>query len=258
MALYGQYKQDRWLILLARACGLRHGCIMECGAFDGVTFSNSRALIERGWRGVLIDADDRNIASLRQQYHGSSDVSVVHAALSDRGGVTRFYRVVGAEGGGATAAIGSVELRAKDRWSSDYSWESVDVKAMTIETAMTQAPQGLADVIVLDIEGGELAALSGIGQAQGGALTIALVEYNQRRTAIVASLQALGLTIWADNGHDIFAIRSSALSWPTKWVLSPLGRLVTFGYRIRSIIVRAIRTRQAAVAGTPLDGDFGP
>ena len=46
----------------------RNKWVLECGASDGVFFSNSRKLIEEGWFGVLVEADPAQFEKLTALY----------------------------------------------------------------------------------------------------------------------------------------------------------------------------------------------
>lgn len=58
------------------------GKLLEIGAFDGTTFSNSRALLECGWTGVLVEPDPFNLVKLITNTHPSA--KIVCAAVSDK------------------------------------------------------------------------------------------------------------------------------------------------------------------------------
>lgn len=59
------------------------GNLLEIGAFDGITFSNTRALLERGWRGLLVEPDPRNVVKLIENC-ASFDVKIMPVAVGDR------------------------------------------------------------------------------------------------------------------------------------------------------------------------------
>lgn len=56
------------------------GNLLEIGAFDGITFSNTRALLELGWCGDLVEPDPRNVAKLIENCAGLS-VEIIPAAV---------------------------------------------------------------------------------------------------------------------------------------------------------------------------------
>ena len=55
----------------------------EFGAWDGVYLSNTRALIERGRRGVLIEADPERFDRLREKYPPGSGHITINAYVDD-------------------------------------------------------------------------------------------------------------------------------------------------------------------------------
>ena len=64
------------------------GWCVECGAWDGLEMSNTAELIRnRGWRGVLIEADDVNFSHLLANYQGFPGASCLHAGISKANGL---------------------------------------------------------------------------------------------------------------------------------------------------------------------------
>lgn len=54
---YSQFGEDGVLQAIFSAIGAENEWCFECGASDGLFFSNTRRLIERGWSAVLVEAD---------------------------------------------------------------------------------------------------------------------------------------------------------------------------------------------------------
>lgn len=48
--------------------GLKTGHLVDLGAGDGVTMSNTRALIERGWTGALVDGDPKGAKDVHKAW----------------------------------------------------------------------------------------------------------------------------------------------------------------------------------------------
>lgn len=78
MTSYSQYEEDRIYVPLLP----QHGRLMEIGAYHPMTFSNSRALIERGWSALLIDPSPYAVQSLLDEYGRMYGVTIVQAAVS--------------------------------------------------------------------------------------------------------------------------------------------------------------------------------
>ena len=62
------------------------GTFLDVGANDGVTLSNTRALAERGWRGVLIEPSPKAFALLKENYKGKDGFYFYPFALGETNG----------------------------------------------------------------------------------------------------------------------------------------------------------------------------
>ncbi len=56
----------------------------EFGAWDGLHFSNTRLLVERGWSALLIEADEQKFARLEKNNAGFPSVHAVRALVTGR------------------------------------------------------------------------------------------------------------------------------------------------------------------------------
>ena len=59
MNKYSQNGEEAVILETLAALGIEKGHLVDLGAGDGVTMSNTRALIERGWTGNLYDGDPK-------------------------------------------------------------------------------------------------------------------------------------------------------------------------------------------------------
>jgi FkbM family methyltransferase len=57
------------------------GRFLDLGAFDGLTGSNTRALSDQGWEGVLVEADPRAFVRLLGNHQGNPKMSCVLGAV---------------------------------------------------------------------------------------------------------------------------------------------------------------------------------
>lgn len=65
---YSQFGEDGILAAIFDRIGTENRWVMECGAADGLFFSNSRKLIEQEWSAVLIEGDREQYAKLSNLY----------------------------------------------------------------------------------------------------------------------------------------------------------------------------------------------
>src|SRR6188768_2156012 len=78
--MYSQSNEEQFR--LDHFNGKTDGCFMDVGAYQGTTFSNTRALAELGWSGVCIEPSPPAFWGLMQNYKGNTVVKLVNAAIS--------------------------------------------------------------------------------------------------------------------------------------------------------------------------------
>lgn len=81
--MYSQYGEDDLFLPLLAA---RSGRLLDIGAWDPITFSNSRALIERGWSAVLLEPSPGPLRNLVSAYADNPKVQVIGGAVTVEGG----------------------------------------------------------------------------------------------------------------------------------------------------------------------------
>jgi hypothetical protein len=65
---YSQNGEQEHILHYLDTIGLKTGHLVDLGAGDGVTMSNTRALIERGWSGHLFDGDPKGAKDVDQMW----------------------------------------------------------------------------------------------------------------------------------------------------------------------------------------------
>jgi len=88
--MYSQNDEEEFLVKLF--AGKPPGRFLDIGAYDGITMSNTRRLLELGWSGVLVEAHWGNFESLCQNCKDFSDrATLVCAALAPKAGLRRLW-----------------------------------------------------------------------------------------------------------------------------------------------------------------------
>lgn len=80
---YSQSGEEGLISRIMEILGKERGLCCEFGAWDGIHLSNTRQLMERGWRGLMIEADADRFKDLLQTYPPSSDAVSVCAYVDD-------------------------------------------------------------------------------------------------------------------------------------------------------------------------------
>jgi FkbM family methyltransferase len=132
---------------------------VEVGMIDGVRFSNTLALERMGWRGLCVEAHPGFIDQVRANRPGSR---VMHAAAADVSGpAMTFYAD---PRGDLSSLIRRDEKEMKARFGPWYQGvTAVSVPVRTLDEMLTEvnAPREF-ELLSIDIEGGEPAALKGL------------------------------------------------------------------------------------------------
>lgn len=68
------------------------GTLLDIGANDGITFSNSRALLELGWYGVLVEPSEKTFEQLTKNCEPFIRQVILHnVGIADFNGTAEFY-----------------------------------------------------------------------------------------------------------------------------------------------------------------------
>lgn len=199
--LPAQHGED--LILFDFFQGRRNGVFVEVGAYDGVNLSNTYFLEALGWNGVLVEA---NPERYRQCVASRPFSRSVHAAAVSDGSVREIVLSIPiGDGGLDTLAFTEAGEAHKQRVSrSTATVQQVSVPALTLDEILAPL-SGPIDVMSIDIEGGELAALKGL-DLQRFRPTVLIIEDNSagRETSVKDYLAARGYAERMRLGANVF------------------------------------------------------
>jgi hypothetical protein len=93
---YSQSGEQGIILRIFEVLGLKSGLCCEFGAWDGIYLSNTRALMDRGWRGLMIEADEARFTDLRKTYPAGSHAICVNALVD--AGTRSLAKVASAAG----------------------------------------------------------------------------------------------------------------------------------------------------------------
>src|SRR5690349_15581536 len=91
--MYSQNAEEKIIIEYFEKNSLGYqGTLLDIGANDGKTLSNSLALIEHGWKAVLIEPDADAFGKLIELHGTNSNVICRNVAIADEDGEMDFYK----------------------------------------------------------------------------------------------------------------------------------------------------------------------
>ena len=65
---YSQSGEQEHILHVFDVLGIKKGHLVDLGASDGLTMSNSRALLDKGWTGTLVDGDPKGASDVHQAW----------------------------------------------------------------------------------------------------------------------------------------------------------------------------------------------
>jgi len=151
---YAQYGEDKILNEIFQ--GKTKGVCVEVGGYDGVTGSNSYFFEKLGWKCLVIEP----MPEFCEKIRSFRKCDVAEVAASNQNGEVGFHVAVGVE----TLSTIEQEKSHFDRIRSLSADEikKIQIKTEKLDVILTQRNYKEIDFLTIDVEGHELAVLSGM------------------------------------------------------------------------------------------------
>jgi len=174
-----RYSQNNEQDHILNYFGDQIGTALDLGANDSVTFSNSRALILKGWSGVLVDASLEACNRARFHSQGRIDVEVHNVAIADRDGWVTLHESGPHATPGDTALLSSIIEAETVRWKPTTEFTTKTVPCLTVASLLARSQFKAFEFITIDVEGMDLCALEQLDLTALGTRMV-IVEVNDR------------------------------------------------------------------------------
>jgi FkbM family methyltransferase len=186
---YAQHGED---VILWRALGDRpSGFYVDVGAFDPTDDSVTRALYERGWRGINIEPQPDRLAAFERERPGDTNLSL---AIGDHDGTAMLTRPPVA--GWATTLDPALT-------GFDPADRTIEVSIRRLDTLLPELGVERIDVLKIDVEGAEPAVVRGFVESPIRPL-VCVVEGVAPGVGRAAGDEAVALLVEAGYLHCLF------------------------------------------------------
>ena len=197
--MYSQNNEEQ--LILDHFGPVFKGTCLDLGANDGVTLSNTRACIERGWKGVMVDASTEMCDKLRR-----FDVEVHNVAMGNTDGLLTFYESGEHLGKGDRSLVSTIVPAEMDRWTNE-TFTPVTVECVTFATLLTRSAHKTFDLISIDIEGMDLDVLRQMDLTALGCKMLC-VEFNGKDQPDFDWYCAVhGMKLYAKNAENLIYVK---------------------------------------------------
>ena len=150
MFMYSQYGEGEIFVNFFE--NKRDGVVVDIGAFDGLTYSNSRFLVEHlGWRGLLVEPDPESFISLQKLYKNDDKVSTRNVACFNKETTVDFHI------NGMSSTM-SEEFKEKViKIGEQFKKEPIKMQTVTLDSLLSEYDH--VDLLSVDCEGVDMEVL---------------------------------------------------------------------------------------------------
>lgn len=197
---YSQHDEQRYILEAVE--GIDKGTLLDIGAWNAKTFSNSRALIEMGWKAVLVEPSPGPLNQLLKDYGDEDNVVlvgglVVPSATHVPSAPFRFFHV-------SEDGVSTTEEAEYKKWRKQAQFlGGVFLPGVTI-SSLFQLDQCF-DFISIDTEGTSVDLLKDLMQitkrSQHRQPRCICVEHNDRQDEVYFATRGRYETIYSNTAN---------------------------------------------------------
>lgn len=130
---------------ILKAVGAEPGRFLEIGAYDGNHFSNTKALIERGWSGIMVEPALESFLALLKNHGENPNLQLVHALIGTERKLRTFWNTPG--------AVSTTEKVWFEKWKTGTIYHPAFLMpSITLQELLSWLP-GPIDFLSIDTEG---------------------------------------------------------------------------------------------------------
>jgi FkbM family methyltransferase len=208
--MYSQKNEDSYIVdYFEKVYGKEYkGTLLDIGANDGITISNSRALIEKGWVGDLVEPAAIPLRKLKELYAANNDVMIHGIALSDKVEMTTFYESSSHFSPKDSGLLSTIVPEEKKRWwLSRTRFTEYPIGTLTFKHFKNEALYKTWDFISIDAEGKDWDILQQIDLTEVGCKCLC-VEHNGIETQkYIDYAKSHGMSVLLINNINVVLVR---------------------------------------------------
>lgn len=193
--MYSQHDEER--IILANTPPV--GRCLDLGAFSATTFSNVRALIERGWSAVLVEPSAVPFAGLVEAYRHNDKITLVNVFAGDQFRLRRIQMT--------QDALTTADPVSYEKWKAVGQFREVIAPEVPLIQILLTAG-GPYNFINIDTEGSSFSLLKQINLKQFDT-SLVCIEHDGKKEELRQWFNTQGFAVIDENGGNMIAKRVS-------------------------------------------------
>lgn len=199
------YSQNNEEEIVLAYFGSRIGNLLDIGANDGITLSNSRALMEAGWSGTLVEPSREAVARLKKLYGDNDGACVLELAVGDSNDTMDLMDSGTHLNKGDVSLLSTLSNADYEKWKDTTTWSTYEVEMVDFQTLLDRSAIKHFDFITIDAEGLDLVILRQIDLSKTDCVC---VEHNGKDIdSYINYCAGFGLVESARNAENIIFTR---------------------------------------------------
>lgn len=197
------YSQNNEQQIILDYFGDKVGTLLDIGANDGITLSNSRKLIENGWVADLVEPAPGPFEMLQRLYEGHPLAKIHDFAIADFTGIETLFESGEHLTVNDRGLLSSLSFEETSKWGASANFNPVDVCCFTFADFQKQYGRSNYDFITIDAEGYDLKILKQIDLKKTGT-SLVCVEWNGKEfEEFDTYLAGFGMKLIAKNAENL-------------------------------------------------------
>lgn len=200
--MYTQNKEQEYILEYFKDF---KGTLLDIGANDGKTFSNSLALIELGWEAVLVEPSPCTFEKLKELHKDRDNVKCYNVAIGETSGKMKFY-----ESGHHLKDKSDYALLSTLDPNETIKWRKagIEFKEIEVDVLPYESIFGKFDFITIDAEGIDIEILKQIDLTHTSLLCIEWNSIVANKLVILEYCSQFGMNkIIYESGENLLICR---------------------------------------------------
>lgn len=152
--MYSQNNEEKLIVDYFSSQDPKTLAVLDIGANDGKTFSNSLKVIELGWTAYLVEPSPKAFKKLSELHAGNERVKCCNYAISKESGFLELHESSSLITQDDVALVSSLIESETTKWKeSNIGFEKVRVEAKTFTNFLWDVNHQRFDLINIDVEG---------------------------------------------------------------------------------------------------------
>lgn len=194
-----RYSQNLEQDHILSACPESLGRFLDIGAWNAIDKSNTRALYERGWTGVLVEPSPGPFAGLQAAYSPGNGIVLVNAAVVLEPGPISMWVT--------DDAVSTSDEATWKKWRGIVAFapQKTQVQGITLEEIFSQ--YGEFEFVNIDAEGRSVDILFRLLALERRPRCIC-VEHDYRQGEVLSQVASLGYVSTYESGENLVLVKS--------------------------------------------------